>query len=262
VIARCTALAAVVCVAGSFVSDRSAPIWANPASFALGIAMTLALVPLFTVHLGRLSASNQLDRDHLAERMGQLVIIALGESFADLVLSLGDRDSIPNPMYVILTFAVVYAMWAIYFRTVLPAGVPAGPSRTRGWIAAHALLIFGAIGTAAGFSGLAIAPLGDPAVTLASSRLPLPLLYVMVGFVLLTWIAGGLDRRFLRVHVAAAGSLLLVVLVSVLVIRDQAVVMGMVGACIVLADAAVIAWMSRGRGPLSALLRPAVRDSS
>jgi low temperature requirement protein LtrA len=173
------------------------------------------------------------------------VIISLGESFADLILALGEFDSIPNPPYLVLTFVVIYAVWAIYFRTVLPPGIPHGAGRVRAWLGAHYVLIFGFIGTAAGFSALTIVPLDDASAALASFRLPLPLLYVMVGFILLTWIAGASDRSFLLVHIAAAVLLLGVTALSIFVIVDRPITMGALAAAIVVADVAVVAWIGR-----------------
>ena len=242
-IAISTTMAVVVCLIGALFPESDAPLFVNPASIALCIAVALALVPMFTAYLGSLAKTGALDRDHLAERMGQLVIIALGESFADLIISLGDFDSIPNPVYLVLTFVVIYALWAIYFRTVLPAGIPKSPGRVRGWIASHYLLLFGAIGTAAGLSALTVLPFDDTAVALASFRLPLPLLYVMIAFLLLTWIAGIPDRRFLWVHVAAGALLLALTVAGATVFTDRALTTGVAAAAVVIADAAVSAWL-------------------
>ena len=97
-----------------------------------------------------------LDAEHLGERLGQLVIIVLGEAFVGLVSTLGGRSSIPNPVYFVLTFLVVFAIWTLYFSSVMPAGVPR-QSRSAAGVAAHArLLMFGAIGAAAVFSSLTL----------------------------------------------------------------------------------------------------------
>jgi len=173
------------------------------------------------------------------------VIISLGESFADLILALGAFDSIPNPPYLVLTFVVIYAVWAIYFRTVLPPGIPHGAGRVRAWLGAHYLLIFGSIGTAAGFSALAVVPFDDASAALASFRLPLPLLYVMVSFILLTWIAGASERSFLLVHTVAAALLLAIALVGILAFSDRPITMGALAAAIVVADVTVVAWIGR-----------------
>jgi hypothetical protein len=153
----------------------------------------------------------------------------------------------------VLTFVIIYAVWAIYFRTVLPPGIPTGGGRVRAWIGAHYLLIFGSIGTAAGFSALAVVPFDDASAALASYRLPLPLLYVMVSFILLTWIAGVTERGFLLVHAVAAALLLAVALVGILAFSERAVTMGALAAAIVLADLAAVAWIGRrNRQPLPA----------
>lgn len=237
--------ASIICVGGAIAGDSSGPGGISWAAVALALALVIVVAPLMTVLLGDLVASGQLDRDHLSERVGQLVLIALGESFADLVLSLGDLDEIPNPVYLVLTFAVVYAIWSIYFRTVLPAGLPEGAGRTRAWIGTHYLLIFGAIGTADGFSALTVVPLQEGSVGLESIRLPLPLLYVIVAFALLALISRAVDRRLLRVHAVAAAFLILTIGAGIVGLSGQAVVMGVIGGAVVIGDAAVVGVMSR-----------------
>ena len=240
-----TTAAALVCVLGALLPENSGGFWTHPRTYAFGLALALGLLPLITVYLGELESTGSLDREHMTERVGQLVIISLGESFADLILSLGVFDSIPNPPYLVLTFVVIYAVWAIYFRTVLPPGIPQGAGRVRAWLGAHYLLIFGSIGTAAGFSALAVVPFDDASAALASYRLPLPLLYVMVSFILLTWIAGASERSFLLVHAVAAALLLAIAVVGILAFSDRPITMGALAAAIVVADVAVIAWIGR-----------------
>jgi low temperature requirement protein LtrA len=240
-----TTAAALVCLVGALLPEGSGPFWTHPRTYAFGLALALGLLPLITIYLGELESTGALDREHMTERVGQLVIISLGESFADLILSLGAFESIPNPPYLVLTFVIIYAVWAIYFRTVLPPGIPHGAGRVRAWIGAHYLLIFGSIGTAAGFSALAVVPFDDASAALASYRLPLPLLYVMVSFILLTWIAGATERGFLVVHAVAAALLLAVALVGILAFSERAITMGALAAAIVLADLAAVAWVGR-----------------
>ena len=122
----------------------------------------------------------------------------------------------------------------------------------RSWLAAHYVLIFGAIGTAAAFSALTIVPFDDASAAMASYRLPLPLLYVMAGFVLLTWIAGAQDRPYFIVHSAAAALLLAVSVTGLLVVTERAVTMGVIGAAIVIIDLAAVAWIGRDRPRLKA----------
>lgn len=240
-----SACATLVCLVGALLPETSGPFWTHPRTYAFGLALALGLLPVITVYLGELVSTGALDREHLIERVGQLVIIALGESFAGLILTLGGFVSIPNPPYLVLTFVVIYAVWAIYFRSVLPPGIPHDAGRVRAWIGAHYVLIFGSIGTAAGFSALAVLPFDDASAALASYRLPLPLLYVMVSFVLLTWIAGKSERNFLVVHIAAAALLLAVTIAGAVAFTDRAVTMGALAAAIVIGDVAALAWIGR-----------------
>ncbi|HAN69971.1 MAG TPA: hypothetical protein DCQ36_00020 [Actinobacteria bacterium] len=247
-----TSAAALVCLIGALLPEASGPILTRPTTYVFALVLVLGLVPLVTVYLGELEASHLLDRQHLAERAGQLVIISLGESFADLVFTLGGFDFIPNPTYLVLTFVIIYVVWAIYFRTVVPPGIPHGAGRVRVWMAAHYLLIFGAIGMATAFSVLATMSFDDASAALASYRLPLPLFYVMVSFVVLVWVTGISERSFLWVHSVAALLLLGLVAAGVFLPDNRPATMGVVAAAIVIADVAVISWMRRGdRGPHS-----------
>lgn len=251
-IAALSGLAALVFLAGSALPESDAPIYANPSTYVLVIGLALILTPLLTSGLGQLSASGALDREHLAERMGQIVIIALGESFAALILSLGALQTIPNPVYLVLTFVVIYCLWTIYFRSVLPSGIPDGAGRLRAWIAGHYLLLFGLIGTAEAFASLTVVPFDDQAMGYASYRMPLPLLYVMVSFTLLTLLAGRATRRLMTVHAAASVGLLGLCLAGAGLYRDHAMTMGILAGAVVIADAVVIALLSRRHSSTSA----------
>ena len=236
---------ALIFLVGAALPETDAPLYANPSTYALGLGIALAVVPLFTMRLGQLSSSGELDRDHLAERMGQIVIIALGESFADLMLSLGALRSIPNPLYLALTFIVIYCLWAIYFRSILPTGIPQGEGRLRVWIACHYLLLFGLIGTAGGCAALTVLPLDDGSAAYASYRISLPLLYTMLALALLTWLAGSERRPLVMVHLVAAALLLVLSLVGGLVFPGSPMAVGVLAALVVVMDASSIAWLVR-----------------
>ena len=61
----------------------------------------------------------------------------------------------------LVTFVVVFAVWSLYFSSVVPAGMPSGPWRLRAWYVMHWPLMFGAVGAAAGFSMVMLIPFGD-----------------------------------------------------------------------------------------------------
>lgn len=170
--------------------------------------------------------------------MGQLVIIVLGESFVSLVATLGGQPDIPNPFFFVVTFAVVFAIWSIYFSGVMPGGVlTRAAGRMRAWLGLHWLLMFGAVGAASGFAALAVVPFSALNQSSASVWTPAPLLYVMLALTGLTWMAG--DRRLIPVHAAACAVLLALVLVRLTVSQDGTSWEIALGAVVVVADAVV-----------------------
>jgi low temperature requirement protein LtrA len=241
VVAATTGGAAVVLAIGSFFSSQQV---ALVPGLCLGIALALALLPMFTVLLGRACSDGRLDREHLGERMGQLVIIVLGESFVRLVLALHREEEIPSPVFLVLTFVVVYCLWVIYFRGVLPAGVPSTAGRVRTWLAAHYLFMLGAIGAASGLAALTLEPLDVAIPETAPYRTALPLIYAMTALALLAWVGRERTGPEYRVHLVAAGLLLLTVLAGVFVV-PAADWTSSVACAVVVGDAIAVSWLRR-----------------
>ncbi len=238
VISASTALSAVVLLVGAGVSGP----WGGEGTIAplllLGAGIACAGLPLLTVVLGRASRDGRLDSEHLSERVGQLVLIVLGESFVSLVATLGGKPEIPNPFFFVLTFAVVFAIWSIYFSTVMPGGVPTRqPGRLRTWLALHWLLMFGAVGAASGFATLAVVPFATINQGLASAWTPAPLLYVMIALAGLAALAG--ERRLLPLHGVACAILLVLVVVQLTVAQGGRAWEIALGAVVVIVDAIV-----------------------
>mgnify|MGYP003587814233 FL=1 len=203
----------------------------------LAIGLAVASLPLLTVFLTRLCRSGAIDDEHLGERIGQLVIIVLGESFVSLVTTLGGRPDIPNPVFFVLTFAVVFAIWTIYFSSVVPAGVPGDVGRLRVWLAMHWLLMFGAVGAASGFAALAVVSFSDLDQGSAAAWTPVPLLEVMIALTVLTWLSR--HRRLVVVHLASCLVLAALVVVRLTVSQDGTSWEVAVGALVVVADAVI-----------------------
>jgi hypothetical protein len=141
----------------------------------------------------------------------------------------------------VLNFVVVFAIWVIYFRTVVPLSLPSSPERVRAWIFTHYLLIFGAIGTAAAFSAFAIASFDDASATLVSYRLPLPHFFVMVSFVVLVWLPAKYARKQLYVHIDAASFLFGSAIPGLLVFTNPPVAMGAIASAFMIADVSTVA---------------------
>ena len=159
-------LAAVVLLSGGFLSDSAEWTATGAPTWIIVVGIGIAAVPLFGIVVGRVA--NRIDHEHLAERLGQLVIIVLGEAFMSLVSALGGMSSIPNPLFFVLTFLVVFAIWTLYFSSVLPAGLPSTSGRLRLWVLTHWLLMFGAVASAAGFASVTLVPFGSGAAAEAT----------------------------------------------------------------------------------------------
>ena len=125
-----SAAAVVVLAVGIVIPDE----WINAEIATYGLASALAIVPILLVGVPRLCRMNLVEPEHLAERVGQLVIIVIGESFLGLVLALSGFDYVPGPIFFILTFLVAGSLWAIYFSSVYPMGIPLTPGRLELWL--------------------------------------------------------------------------------------------------------------------------------
>ena len=235
-------LAAVIMGVGALLPSNGEVI-SNPITWAFTIGMLCGIVPLVFIVLNHRTTTEQINAEHLGERMGQLVLIVLGESFVSLIFSLDGLSEIPNPWYFLLDFIVVLAIWTLYFTGVVPAGVPATAARLRLWLAMHVVFIFGAIATAGGLAALTLIPFRDAPAT-HGFWTPLPLFYVMLGLL-------GLSILARRPRVVLMSDAVIVALLAVLtalalwVIPAEAQWLTLAGAALVIVDAALSAFASR-----------------
>lgn len=244
VVAPWSLVAAGIMAVGTFLPSNGAVI-SNPIAWAFAIGLLCGIVPLLFFVLNHRTTSEQIDATHLSERTGQLVLIVLGESFVSLIFSLSGESEIPNPLYFLLDFIVVLAIWTLYFTGVLPAGVPTTARRLRAWLGMHVILIFGAIATAGGFAALTLIPFRDSS-SAQGLWTPLPLFYVMLGLL-------GLSILAHRPRVAVVSDGIIVALLAALsvlalwVIPAEAQWLTLVGAALVIVDAGLAAVSSRRR---------------
>ena len=218
--------------------------WSDPVAWFLLAGLLVAIVPLFTVIIARVCRDQVLDDEHLGERIGQLVIIVLGESFVSLVASLSGLMTIPNPVYFVLTFLVTFALWSTYFSSVAPAGVPMRSGPLRAWLAGHWVLIVGLVFTAAGFASLVVVPFDSRDPGTAAEWTPTPLLLVLAALAVLTWLTGG-PMSVVGVHVGAMAVIAFLTATSLLASEGRLNPEVAVGGLVVIADAAIAAWLRR-----------------
>jgi low temperature requirement protein LtrA len=238
-----SAAAALVLLTGLFLPDDAEWTVTGAPTWIITIGVAIVAVPLFGIAVGRVAG--RIDDEHLGERLGQLVIIVLGEAFVSLVTAVGGLSSIPNPLFFVLTFLVVFAIWTLYFSTVLPAGLPKSSGRLRWWVFTHWLLMFGAVGAAAGFASVTLVPFGTSGANQESEWTTLPLAFVMFSLTVLTWLGAGVFSRLTRLHAIATGALLLLAAVGILFTPEGENWEIVLGSLVVMVDAVVVVRLVR-----------------
>lgn len=200
-----TAAAAIIFALGVALPDP----WETVQLVTLAVGLLAALVPILFIGIPRICSADRLEPTHFAERVGQLVIIVIGESFLGLVGTLGGLDSIPGPAFFVMTFLVAGSLWSIYFTSVFPLGIPQTSVRLELWLLGVLVFLVGTSYTAENLAAYAAVDWG----TLSSphSFIPLSVLYALLGALVLGWLGGrSRDRNFAVVHIAALGVLAIV----------------------------------------------------
>lgn len=209
------------------------------------IGMLCGILPMVFIVLNRRTTAEQINAEHLGERMGQLVLIVLGESFVSLVIGLSSQSRIPNPWYFLLDFVVVFSIWTLYFTRVVPAGVPSSAGRLRAWLGLHVIFIFGAIAAAGGFAALTLIPFSSEP-TARGFWTPLPLLYIMIGLLGLSILAGR-PRAERVLETVTVVALIGLSATAIWVVPDQARWLTLVAAVLLIGNAAASAYAARAR---------------
>ena len=255
-IAYSSALASAVLLIGGFLPHGTGAAETAKVVGVLTIGVGCAAVPLLGPFIGRLCALGQVDEEHLGERVGQLVIIVLGESFISLVSALSGKPEIPNPVYLVLTFVVVFAIWTMYFSSVVAAGVPQRAGWLRIWLLGHWGLMFGAVAAATGFSALASVLFDDEGTS--ASWTTAPLLVVMASLAILTWVGNRAVTRLVVLHLLTGLVLLVLAIISVTATAGGVNWEVAVGSLVVILDAVISARWVR---PYASLTPTAVEET-
>ena len=191
------ALATTVSLASAFTPKS----W-NPVGFAVVLVLVIgvALGPYLSMRV----RSGAIRDEHLGERMGQLVLILLGESFLKVALAVAKGHG--RPEYVLLgaAFFTVFSMWALYFNSAITGLVPHSIARIRTWLLGHLVVGVGALGLAVGITYLTVlephSELADTATLLVS----IPLLLILVGFAVVEFAVPAPQRAVPWVRVGGA----------------------------------------------------------
>ena len=231
-------VAALLLLSGVLLPDDADWSFSGAPPWIIAVGVGIATIALFGPAMRPVAA--KVDDEHLAERLGQIVIIVLGEAFVSLVSALGGLSTIPNPFFFVLTFLVVFAIWTLYFSSVVTAHLPRSAGGLRAWLAAHWLLMFGAIGAAAGFSAVTLVPFGVESEKAASEWTTLPLALVMIALAVLSWLGSRHFSRMVRMHLATAVALLVLSVFGVVFTPDGENWEIALGSIVVLADAVLV----------------------
>ena len=118
------------------------------------VAVVLIALLVVPISLGRRRASSPpVDVHHLVERAALLTLIMCGEAFVKvaLVVSEGSIDR-ADVVAVVVEFAVVFAIFFMYFDDIPKAGIRPGMVRAELWTLAHLPLQIGIVTVAVGIS--------------------------------------------------------------------------------------------------------------
>ncbi len=125
---------------------------------AMAVGPAIGLVGILVVFPRLLPPDATISAHHLRERLGQFVLILLGDTFLEIVIG-KERGGTFSFAGIALAAAAVFLLWRAYFIHVLPTGPPARVRRMQGWLLLHLPLIIG---------------VGLTSVTLAANAVPLP----------------------------------------------------------------------------------------
>ena len=141
-------------------------------------------VPMYWILLGRVIRKRQVDAEHFSERLGELLVIVLAESFVEVMIRLNGSAHIPNPPVLVASFLITFAAWVCYFTVIGPHRTPAGAGPLRLWLLAYYLLIFGLMAVASRCGRLVVEPWRET-FTISVFWTVMPLVYVALALVAL-----------------------------------------------------------------------------
>jgi len=163
----------------SLASSLTPKAW-NPIGFALVflIVIGVALGPYLAMRV----RSHAIRDEHLGERMGQLILILLGESFLKIALTVAKGYGKPAYLLLGAAFFTVFSMWALYFNSAITGLVPHSVTRLRTWLLGHLVVGVGALGLAVGITDLTVIESDVKVSDEVTLLVTIPLLLILVGF--------------------------------------------------------------------------------
>ena len=149
--------------------------------FAMGFAFIIIVIGYFLLFLPRIDRQMPIDREHLAERLAQLLLIVMGESFLEIAIGfqLGGK---PNILGIVLVVLLLGLTWAQYFDVLWNRGTPPTARLLLLYLLGHAIAILG-IGTASlSLSSVAISKAPTSIDILYGTQLTYSVMLTYLGF--------------------------------------------------------------------------------
>ena len=227
---RCLVAAAMFLPSAAFGDNWYAIVWL--------VGIVIVLLP------GKPTApAVEIDAHHLIHRFGEFTIIMLGESFVKVGLVATEEpldrvDLIGLP----LTFALVFAIWWLYFTDIPGDGLPSTHGRQITWMLGHFPLHLCITAVAVGMAKLLL-PAHQASASTSVRYVAVPLTVIAAGLAVINWSVGTpVARRRARLDLYGAIALVLVWLVLIGVDSHDLEAT----AISVTAVLAVLAWRTRG----------------
>ena len=148
---------------------------------AMGFAFVIIVIGYFLLFLPRIDRQMPIDREHLAERLAQLLLIVMGESFLEIAIGfqLGGK---PNILGIVLVVLLLGLTWAQYFDVLWNRGTPPTARLLLLYLLGHAIAILG-IGTASlSLSSVAISKAPTSIEILYGTQLTYSVMLTYLGF--------------------------------------------------------------------------------
>lgn len=188
-----------------------------------------------------------IDTEHLVERFGAFTIIMLGESFVKTALTSSEGKMEGFDLLCLAgTFAIVFAIWWLYFSNVPVAGLRRGHAGHTAWMMTHLPLHLCIVGIAVG-AAKAISLPDSESGSHAIPYLSLPLVGVIVALAALEFLSEqGPSLHITALYVGSA-TLVLVVGVAAAILDPEGIEATSVILAVIMAGTVYIAQRIRQR---------------
>ena len=143
-------------------------------------AAMVGCIPVYWTLVGLL-VKKRFDVDHFSKRLGELLVIVLGESFVEVVIRLDGNTDIPNFPLLVIAFLITFATWFFYFTLIEPRRMPQTAGALRLWLLSYFLLIFGLMAVATRAGVLVVEPWRETFTALPWIWTVMPLVYIGVA---------------------------------------------------------------------------------